>query len=81
MPRVKIGNVYGNYAEIEATEISPAELKKLATEALEDTNRILGGDSPGPAMGFSTDRRWTPDHNDTHYNGSRGFGPVKAEES
>jgi hypothetical protein len=66
--------------ELDAGEASISELGKQALDMFREASDIHRGEPAGPAFGFTGEKRWTPDHTNTNYQGS-GFAPVKAEES
>lgn len=72
MPRVKIGHAHGVTVEIEATEASAADLETLAMKSYKEANTVDLG-PPQPGIGFTAERRWTPDHRSTR------FGPGRVE--
>lgn len=76
MPKVEI-DTPGVTIRLDASEASVAELSKQALELFREASEVETRQSSGPAFGFSNEKRWTADHHDTHYNGSRGFAPVK----
>lgn len=79
MPSIKLGSQHGVYVEIDASEASAAELKRLATEALADACRILAGEPVPPAGSATVEARYFPDHRNPNCHGRFGFAPVKAE--
>jgi len=55
MPKVEI-NSQGVSIHVEATEASATELGELALRLFKDANDVDAKKSPGPAMGFRTER-------------------------
>jgi hypothetical protein len=78
MPRVKI-DTPGVTVELDAGEASVEQLGKQALEMFKEASDHIGKERTQVGFGLSNEKRWTPDHHDTHYNGSRGFAPAKAE--
>ncbi len=56
------------------------ELAHIVQAAQELWDHTAGTERPGPAYGFTTERRWTPDQPATNNSAWRPpFAPVKAE--